>query len=80
MTRLKNSLSNSCLLNLINLVMLLFSLDKPGVPQSVRAINVQAKQVTITWKSPKCEIDNLICEVHLIFDGAETVVNVVSNA
>ena len=60
--------------------MLLFSLDKPAVPQSVHAINVQAKQVTITWKSPKCEMDKLICEVHLIFDGAETVVKVVSNA
>ena len=52
----------------------LWRLNQPAVPQSVRAVDVQAEQVTITWKSPKCEIDVLICEVHLIFDGAETVV------
>ena len=48
------------------------------MPRSVNAVNVQAHQMTITWKSTKCELDlSRSCEVHLLFDGADSVVEVV---
>ncbi|CAB4003806.1 ---NA--- [Paramuricea clavata] len=46
--------------------------NQPAVPHGVHAIDIQANQVTITWKSPRCELEVLGCEVHVIFNGEKT--------
>lgn len=46
--------------------------NEPAVPHGVHATDIQANQVTITWKSPRCELMVLGCEVRVIFNGEET--------
>lgn len=49
-------------------------LDTPAVPHDVQVIDIQAKQFTVVWKSPKCELDldYLQCFVNINVDGAES--------
>ena len=58
----------SIIIQLLSIRVILF-VDEPAVPHNISVVDVKSDEVTITWKSPKCEmISNLMgCHVCAYF-------------
>ena len=55
---------SSIIIQLVSIRVILF-VDEPAVPHSIRVVDVKSDEVTITWKSPKCEILSNLMACHV---------------
>ena len=75
-TRTRELRKLSCQVHL-QIHVILFA-DKPGKPHSIRVVDVKSKEVTITWKSPICELksNTIDCHPFAVFNGEKYKVRV----
>ncbi|XP_028399797.1 uncharacterized protein LOC114523141 [Dendronephthya gigantea] len=52
--------------------------NTPAVPRDVRIIDVQARQFTVTWKSPKCDFDHTLLGCKVIIDFGDVIIEVLA--
>ena len=55
---------SSIIVQLVSIRVILF-VDEPAVPHNIRVVDVKSDEVTITWRSPKCEIISHLMDCHV---------------